>query len=199
MNPSLHNLAAGLHERLLDGEVDGEGRRWLQRHRAGCPACDAAFARLERITRALEELERYEPRAGFAERVLAQVRPAPLPAWARWRVAGGWQRAAAAAVLLGGGLIALVTPLLAGLVLGDAGNLALLFRWPVFAAEGLVALLRSLDPFRALLETGAVLAGILRTIAATPQVIGGLVASAVLSATALRQLSHLLVAPAARR
>ena len=53
MKETLHNLAAGLHNRLLDNELDAEGLRWLADHRSACPACDARFVRMERLVGAL--------------------------------------------------------------------------------------------------------------------------------------------------
>ena len=199
MKDSLHNIAAGLHDRWLDGELDADGRRWLARHRAACPACDASFARMERLVGSLDELERPEPRAGFADRVLSQVRPAPVPVWARWQLDSIWSRAAVIALLLGAGLALAGLPLLAGPVLAGLGGPAVLFRGPDLLADGLVTTLRWVEPFRALVGALAALGEALVSSAATPQVLLPLFGIALLSATAFYQLSHILAAPQRRR
>jgi hypothetical protein len=199
MKRTLHNIAAGLHNRLMDNELDVEGRRWLAAHRAGCPACDARFARIELMVTALSMLERPEPRLGFADRILADLRPAPVPVWARWRIAGVWGRAAAAAVLVAAGLAALVAPTFLDLAVRGLGGPAFLFSGPSLLAGGLVGLLNGLDPFRALTDTADALAGVLVAVAGSPQVLGGLAVGAVVSAAAFHQLSHMLVAPQRRR
>jgi hypothetical protein len=197
MKETLHNIAAGLHDRFLDRELDHEALRWLDDHRARCAACDASFTRLERLTATLTALERPDPGRGFADRVLAEVRPAPAPFWARWQLTGAWSRAAAAALLVVAGLGALLVPDLLGGALGVAGPTTL-FRGPGLLASGVVAVLDWLDPFRALTETVAVLGKSLLAGAGSPQVLTILSASAAVSAGALVELSKILAVPQRR-
>jgi predicted anti-sigma-YlaC factor YlaD len=194
-----HSFAAGLHDRFLDGELDLAGRRLLAEHRRSCPACDQSFAHLERLVLALGTLERPLPPAGFAERVLADVRPAALPVWARWRIDSVWGRAAALALLVAGGLGLLIGTLFIAPIVGDAGSVALLFRGPGLVGEGIVAVLRQLDPFRAVTDLISLLGGVLLNAAGKPEVLWALTGSALLSASALVQLSKLLTAPERRR
>lgn len=70
---------------FLDGILPPAGRRALDEHVASCARCRAAFADLERLGGLLADWPRVAPSAGFAERVLAAVRPAapalrPVPA-----------------------------------------------------------------------------------------------------------------------
>ena len=49
MTETLHNFAAGLHQRLLDSQLDTEGRRWLDvptrfRHPSGQLRMDAPYS-----------------------------------------------------------------------------------------------------------------------------------------------------------
>ena len=199
MTETLHNFAAGLHQRLLDSQLDTEGRRWLEHHRAWCPECDRSFSRLERITAALESLPAFEPSRGFADRVLAEVRPAPLPAWARWRVTSVWQRAAATVAVGVLALVGFAVPLLGILLAGDASNATLLFSWPGLAADGLVAVTRIADPFRPLFYLVTVLADATRAVLLSPQGTTAVAVSALLAGVAFRQLTHVLVAPRAPR
>jgi hypothetical protein len=199
MTKTLHNIAAGLHNRLLDNELDGEGRRWLADHRAGCVPCDAKFARIEGMVAALATLERPEPRAGFVDRILAEVRPAPVPVWARWRIAGAWGRAAAALVLVTAGFAALLAPTFVDLAVRGLGGPAFLFSGPSLLAGGLVGLVNGLDPFQTLAETVGALGSAFVAVARTPQVLVALATGALVSAASFIQLSHMLVAPQRRR
>jgi hypothetical protein len=199
MKKTLHNIAAGLHNRLLDNDLDAEGRRWLADHRAGCEACDRRFARIDRMVAALVSLERPEPGAGFADRILAEVRPAPVPVWARWRIAGAWGRAAAALVLVAAGFGALLAPSLVDLAVRGLGGPAFLFSGPSLLAGGLVGLVNGLDPFRTLTETAGALGSVTLAVARTPQMLVALATGALVSAASFLQLSHMLVAPQRRR
>jgi hypothetical protein len=199
MKKTLHNVAAGLHNRLLDNELDADGQRWLADHRAHCTACDARFRRIEAMLATLMTLDRPEPGPDFADRILAEVRPAPAPLWARWRLAGAWRRAAAAAVLAAAGLALLLAPTFVDAVVGELGGPAFLFSGPGLLAAGLVSLLNEFAPFRALTETAAALARVVVTVAESPQVLAVLAASALVSAAAFLQLSHMLTAPHRRR
>jgi anti-sigma factor RsiW len=198
MTETLHNIAAGLHDRFLDGELDESGRRWLAEHRAVCPACNVRFARVERILETLSTLERPAPSPGFADRVLAQVRPAPAPAWARWQISGLWRRAAATALLVAGGLVAIAALPLLGLLAGELGGPADPFNAPGVLADGLMMVLRVLAPLRSLAEVVAVLAHAVISAVATPQMLGAAAASVILSSAALLELLHIL-APSQRR
>lgn len=198
MSGTPHEVAAALHSRWLDRDLEPEGERRLAAHRAGCPECEAAFAEMERLAEALAGLERFEPRAGFADRVLAAVRPAPVPAWARWRISTTWGRAAAIALLAGASLVFLGAAAALGLALKDVGSPGMLFRGPGLVVEGFLVLLRQLDPLRAIVEVAAVLGRALLVAAASPQVLLGLVGSAAVSAGAFFQLSHILAAPQRR-
>ncbi len=197
MRETLHNIAAGLHNRLLDNDLDTEGRRWLADHRGRCQACDASFARMERLALALSALERPEPSPGFAQRILAEVRPAPAPFWARWQVAGLLGRAAAAMLLVCAGLAFLVSPSTAGSILDGVG-VATLFRGPSLLADTLVAALNVADLVSPLVNVGSVLARTLQAAAATPAVLATLAGSALVSAGALLQLRSILAAPQGR-
>jgi hypothetical protein len=199
MKKTLHNVAAGLHNRLLDNELDADGQLWLADHRAHCVACDARFRRVEAVLTALATLERPEPGPDFANRILAEVRPAPAPLWARWPIAGAWRRAAAAAVLAAAGLAVLLAPAFVDAIVRELGGPAFLFSGPGLLAAGLVSLLNEFAPFRALTETAAALARVVVTVAESPQVLAVLAASALVSAAAFLQLSHMLTAPHRRR
>jgi hypothetical protein len=198
MTETLHNIAAGLHGRYLDGDLDPPAASWLAEHRARCAACDQSFATLERLTRALEGLDRPEPHPGFADRVLAQVRPAPAPAWARWQLSTTWRRAAAVALLLSGALAALMLPLLVPLVGSQVGP-ASLFRGPDLLVQWLVAGIREAQPLLSLAQVTSVVAGALAKAALAPPVLLGLGASALLSAGTLLPLSRLLAGQAVPR
>lgn len=199
MTETLHNLAAGLHDRLLDGELDQEGVRWLVDHRRRCAACDARFARMDRLALALGGLERPLPRAGFADRILARVRPAPLPIWARWQIPPVWGRAASLALLVLAGLAFLAAPSTAGGVLQDLGGLATLLRSPVLLAHGVVAMLDVAELIRPFVELASVLVRALAAVVATPAALATLAASSLVSGLALLHLSHVLALPQRRR
>ncbi|HEY7530045.1 MAG TPA: hypothetical protein VIC56_05140 [Gemmatimonadota bacterium] len=191
MKPGLHNIAAGLHDRLLDGELEAEGRRWLAEHRAVCPRCDGEFAEMERLAAALGALERPAPRPGFADRVLAQVRPAPVPVWARWTPAGVWSRAAAIAALLLGSLGVLGASFVALPVLGDWANVSLLVGVPAAAARGLAAVVGGLAPFGALATTGGAIGQALLHAVTSPQLAAASAAATLLAAAAFRPFARL--------
>ena len=61
---------------LLDGKLTEAERQELETHLAECPACRACLADLRAIQGALQELDVPAP-AGFADRVMEQVRATP--------------------------------------------------------------------------------------------------------------------------
>ncbi len=199
MKRTLHNVAAGLQNRLRDNELDADGQHWLADHRVQCAACDARFRRVEAMLATLATLDRPEPGPDFADRILAEVRPAPAPLWARWRIAGAWRRAAAAAVLAAAGVAVLLAPAFADAVVRELGGPAFLFSGPGLLAAGLVSLLNEFAPFGALTGTAAALARVVVTVAGSPQVLAVLAAGALVSAAAFVQLSHMLAVPHRRR
>jgi anti-sigma factor RsiW len=199
MRETPHEIAAGLHNRLLDNDLDVEDRRRLAEHRAACDACDASFTGIEGMVLALDGLERFEPRPGFADRILAEVRPAPLPVWARWQVSTPWSRAAAYALLVGGGLTLLAATLVLRSVVGELSGPALVFRGPELLTDAMLALLQELDPLRAVGEILVFLGRTLLVAAAAPQILVTLSGIALLSATAFLRLSQILAAPTRRR
>lgn len=192
MTETLHNLAAGLHDRLLDGELDENGRRWLAEHRARCRACNSRFASLERIAEALRGLEALEPRPGFVDRVLADVRPAPVPVWARWQLSRPWQKVTAITLLVVAGVGAIAAPTLARILIGEVARPATLFRGPEMVAELLLAVLRWLAPLRPVTDVVPVLGRTLLAAAGTPEVVAGALAGVLLAGVALLELSHVL-------
>jgi anti-sigma factor RsiW len=191
MKPGLHNIAAGLHDRLMDGELEAEGRRWLAQHRAACARCDREFAEMERLAVTLGALERPAPQAGFADRVLAQVRPAPIPAWARWVPAGVWSRAAAIAGLILGSAAALAAAFVALPVIGDPANVSVLVGAPAAAAKALAAILGQLAAFDAPATTGGAVGGALLHALASPQLAAASAGAALLAAAAFRPFARL--------
>lgn len=191
MKEGLHNIAAGLHDRLLDGELEAEGRRWLAEHRAGCERCDREFAEMDRLSAVLASLERPAPRPGFADRVLAQVRPAPLPVWARWGLAGVWSRAAAISGLLLGSVATLALLFVALPVVGDVGNVSLLVGAPGVAAQVVAAILSRLAPFDALITTIGAVGGALLHAITSPQLAAASAGAALLAAAAFRPFARL--------
>jgi anti-sigma factor RsiW len=90
--------ATPLVELELDGELDARSVLELREHVSRCPSCTRHAASLRALSDAAREhLRRFEPPAGFEERLLRSVRPRRIRrAWAGTAIAA----AAAAAVVL---------------------------------------------------------------------------------------------------
>lgn len=91
---------------LLDDEPDAERQARMFAHAAGCPRCQARLEFESLLRRQLRTLPIPAPRAGFAERVLAnahRAQPRAVSARVERRRAIGW--AMAASLVLGLGLM----------------------------------------------------------------------------------------------
>lgn len=92
---------------FIDGSLDAAGRRALEQHVEGCPACRALVADLKSIQAASFTLDRHELPARAWDAIRARVAVESLPdsrgrvlAWPRTRTAWGVWMAAAAALLI---------------------------------------------------------------------------------------------------
>jgi anti-sigma factor RsiW len=92
--------------RFVDGSLDAEEQRGLERHVETCASCRALVADLRSIQAAAFTLDRREPPAAVWDRIRERVAAEPLPdrgrvlAWPRSRTAWGVWLAAAAALLV---------------------------------------------------------------------------------------------------
>lgn len=86
-------------EALADGALAPTERVIVEMHLSGCAACQTAAAEWRALFSALASLPQLEPSAGFANRVMADVR---MPLSARWRQSweSAWQQTAAGALAL---------------------------------------------------------------------------------------------------
>jgi putative zinc finger protein len=92
---------------FVDGSLDTDGQRALERHVEGCADCRALVADLKSIQAAAFTLERHQPPSRVWESIRARVANEPrvedrgrLLAWPRTRAGFGVWLAAAAALLL---------------------------------------------------------------------------------------------------
>lgn len=128
-----------LTQEELDVVLNREGRLpdGRREHLHACDACRREAAELRQLTGALSRLARFEPSAGFTDRVMDRVRlPAarPAAAWlARW---SEWAGAAAAVIALAAGGV--WTFLLTSSVVPVGPLLRLALRWVEAQAWDLV-------------------------------------------------------------
>ncbi|HYU79950.1 MAG TPA: zf-HC2 domain-containing protein [Vicinamibacterales bacterium] len=92
---------------FIEGTLDADGQRALERHVESCAACRALVADLKSIQAAAFTLDRHEPPTGVWERVRDRVAAEPrsdtrgrVLVWPRSRAAWGIWAAAAAALLI---------------------------------------------------------------------------------------------------
>lgn len=81
LHPAAERLEAFAEGTLFDGE-----RAVLESHLLGCPGCQGQVEEWRALFAALSGLPQFEPRAGFADRVMAgvSIRTAGAQWWQRW-------------------------------------------------------------------------------------------------------------------
>lgn len=83
MSETQHPSADRL-EAFVEGTLQAGDRVVLESHLLSCPACQTQVEEWRGLFNALATLPQFEPSLGFANRVMAQVRVAPRPAWQEW-------------------------------------------------------------------------------------------------------------------
>src|SRR5687767_11644971 len=83
LSTNMFHPAAERLEAFVEGLLDAGDRVVVESHLVGCPNCRGEVDELKSLFSALARLERFSPKAGFANRVMLQVR-VPKPQEERW-------------------------------------------------------------------------------------------------------------------